>query len=67
MNGLWVGSAAGQFRFMHKRLVLLEPRGEGDEEKAHGRRIKHGGQHSPERLVFWGLLINGTLLPTLQY
>ena len=48
------------------RVVLLEPRGEGDEEKAHGRRVKHGGQHSPERLVFWGRLINGTLRSCLK-
>ncbi len=43
------------------RVALVEPRGEGEEEKAHGRRINHGGQHSAERLAFDGRLINGTL------
>ena len=43
------------------RFVLVEPRGEGDIKKAHGRRVKHAGQHSPERLAFEGRPINGTL------
>ncbi len=34
------------------RVASVEPRGEGEEEKAHGRRVNHGGQHSPKRLVF---------------
>ena len=34
------------------RVALVEPRGEDEEEKAHGRRVNHGGQHRPERLVF---------------
>ena len=34
------------------RFAVVEPRGEGEEEKAHGRRVNHGGQHSPERLAF---------------
>lgn len=34
------------------RVALVEPRGEGEEGKTHGRRVNHGGQHSPERLVF---------------
>ena len=43
------------------RVALVELRGEGEEEKAHGRRINHGGQHSAERLAFDGRLINRTL------